>query len=137
MTLAEMVLNGELVVEPVASGEVNRFLHAIEKRLLAAANTTLHDEARFEQAYHAVLSCAWIALRVTGYRAPSGQGQHRVILETLGETLGLGDSEIAFYQELRGLRNQDLYEARPIPPGTLSEATSAAQSLAHRLKEWL
>jgi len=137
MTLAEMVLNGELVVESVASGEVNRFLDSIAKRLTAAANTTLHDEARFEQAYHAVLNCAWIALRVAGYRASSGQGQHWVLLETLAETLGIGDDEIAFYQELRSLRNQDLYEARPVPSATLQEATSAAEVLTEKLKEWL
>jgi hypothetical protein len=72
MSLAEMLLRDELRREPEASGEVERLLEAIERRLQDAGNEANHPETRLKQAYHAIQNCALIGLRVNGLRPTTG-----------------------------------------------------------------
>ena len=63
-----MLLRGELRQEPATSGEVERLLTAIIRRLEDAGNEANHPETRLEQAYHAILNCALAGLRANGLR---------------------------------------------------------------------
>jgi len=137
MSLEEMVLRDELRREAATSSEIDRLRAAIARRLDDARNLSIHPEARLEQAYQAVFSCAWMALRELGLRAVSARGQHRVVLESLAETLGVEVEDIDFFLELLHLRNRDLYEAIPVSTESAEEATAAAAQLFERMLAWL
>ncbi|MFC2107960.1 hypothetical protein ACFLS5_00685 [Candidatus Bipolaricaulota bacterium] len=63
-----MLLRGELRQEPATSGEVERLLTTIIRRLEDAGNEANHPETRLEQAYHAILNCALAGFRANGLR---------------------------------------------------------------------
>ena len=137
MSLKDMALRGELIREPMTSGEIARLSASIERRLEDAANTTNHSETRFEQAYQAIFNCAWTALRVEGWRAAKGRGQHVVVLQSLTETLGIDGQSIDYFLTLSRQRHRDLYEATPIPLSDAEETIVEAVRLAEKLKGWL
>ena len=109
MSLAEMLLRDELRREPEAPGEIKRLLEAIDGRLADAGNEANHPETRLEQAYHAILNCALVGLRVNGLRPTDRRGHHVVALESLCDTLGTSVDRVDYFQTLRDLRNKDLY----------------------------
>ena len=110
MGLEEMILRGELSREPASSGEMQRLIDAATRRLEDAVNTSIHPETRLEQAYHAILNCALVALRAENLRAVNAHGKHRFVLESLADTLGTASDLIAYFQQLRDLRHRNIYE---------------------------
>jgi len=109
MSLEEMLLRSELKREKPVPGEIARMIETVHRRLHDARHPDLHAETRLEQAYHAILGCALIALRMNGYRVSDRRGHHGVALESLADTVGLPMERIDYYQTLRTLRNKDLY----------------------------
>ena len=95
MSLEEIILRGELSREPASAGEIRRLIDAATRRLKDAANTSIHPETRLEQAYHAILNCALVALRAENLRAVNGPGKHRFAIESLADTLGTAPDAIA------------------------------------------
>lgn len=132
-----MELSGHVSREPLTSGEVARFRESIRERLEDANNTKNSNRTRLEQAYHAIFNCAWIALRVDGYRANSMLGHHRVVLESVAETMGTADRDIDYFLELARVRGSDLYDAMPVPDSDVDDAIEVATTLAEKLNEWL
>ena len=110
MSLEEMILRNELERLEPSPGEIDRLLGAIARRLEDASKHTIHPETRLEQAYHAILNCARVALRANNLRPVNGPGKHFYALESLLHTLGVEQKRIDYYQELRDLRNKDIYE---------------------------
>jgi len=90
-------MSGHISRESLTSGEVARFQESIKERLEDASNTQNSNRTRLEQAYHAIFNCAWIALRVDGYRANSKPGHHRVVLESMAETIGTANRDIDYF----------------------------------------
>ena len=88
MSLEDLLLRGELRREPATSGEIQRLLDAITRRLEDAGTDSIHPETRLQQAYHAILICALVALRTSGLRPGMGPGHHIVILESLLAAIG-------------------------------------------------
>jgi len=132
-----MELSGHVSREPLTSGEVARFRESIKERLEDANNTKNSNRTRLEQAYHAIFNCAWIALRVDGYRANSMLGHHRVVLESMAETMGTANKDIDYFLNLSRARGLDLYEAMPVSDSDVDDAIEAATKLAKRLNDWL
>jgi len=124
-------------VNPLTSGEVARFRESIKERLEDASNTQNSNRTRLEQAYHAIFNCAWIALRVDCYRANSMPGHHRVVLESMSETIGIANRDIDYFLNLSRARGLDLYEAMPVPNSDVTDAIEAATKLAETLHDWL
>ena len=137
MSLHDLELSGAIKREELTSGEINRFQLAIQERLVAASLDANPNRTRFEQAYDAILNCAWIALRVEGYRATSKQGHHRVVLESLAETMGIPNKEIDYFLSLSELRNRDLYDAMPATDSDVVDALQAATELAEKVTAWV
>ena len=137
MDLRDLELSGHLSREPLTSGEVARFRDSIRERLEDANNTKNSNRTRLEQAYHAIFNCAWIALRADGYRANSMPGHHRVILESMAETMGTANKDIDYFLNLSRARGLDLYEAMPVPDSDVGDAIEAATILAKKLDDWL
>jgi len=133
-----MILRDELRREPATSGEIQRLLDATKRRLEDAANRSIHPETRLEQAYHAILGCALIALRAEGLRAVNVPGKHRIVLESLSDTLGTPQDVISYFQLLRDLRNRDIYEGSiHVSEHEVEDAMAQATELLARLSEWL
>jgi len=138
MSLAEMLLRDELRREPGTPGEVGRILEAINRRLLDARNEANHPETRLEQAYHAILNCALVGLRVNDLRPTDRRGHHVVALESLSDTLGIPTDRVDYFQTLRDLRNKDLYTgAIHVTVRQAEEAIAEADALRSDLVRWL
>jgi hypothetical protein len=138
VSLAEMVLRDELRREPATSGEVKRLLEVIDRRLQDGANEANHPETRLEQAYHAILNCALIGLRVNDLRPTDRRGHHVIALESLIGTLGIPSDRVDYFQTLRDLRNKDLYTGGiHVTVRQAEEAIAEAQSLHSELERWL
>ena len=138
MSLEELLLRNELRREPETSGEIQRLLDAITRRLEDAGNDSIHPETRLEQAYHAILNCALVALRTSGLRPSTSPGHHVVILESLLDTLGIEPSLGDYFQTLRDLRNKDIYTGGAhVSSPQADEAIDEAAALHKRLKEWM
>ena len=138
MSLEEMILRGELSLEPASSGEMQRLIDAATRRLEDAVNTSIHPETRLEQAYHAILNCALVALRAENLRAVNAPGKHRFVLESLADTLGTHPDLIAYFQQLRDLRHRDIYEGSiHVSEREAEEAVTEASRLLEHLRTWL
>ena len=138
MSLEEMILRDELRREPATSGEIGRLMDAAMRRLEDAANTSIHPETRLEQAYHAILNCALIALRAENLRVGNAPGKHRYALESLQHTLGTAPDLIAYFQQLRDLRHRDIYEGSiHVSEREAEDAVGAATQLLDQLRSWL
>lgn len=133
-----MLMRDELRREPATSGEIQRLLDAITRRLEDANNDSIHPETRLEQAYHAILNCALVALRTSGLRPSTGPGHHVVILESLLDTIGIEPSLGDYFQTLRDLRNKDIYTGGThVSTEQVDEAIEEAANLAEQLRAWL
>jgi hypothetical protein len=133
-----MLLRDELRREPATPGEVERLLEVIDRRLQDGGNVANHPETRLEQAYHAILTCALVGLRVNGLRPTDRPGHHIVALESLSDTLGIPDDRVDYFQTLRDLRNKDLYTGGiHVTVRQAEEAMAEAQSLRSELERWL
>jgi len=138
MSLEEMLLRNELERLEPSTGEIDRLLDAIARRLEDARNLTIHAETRLEQAYHAILNCALVALRAKGLRPVNAPGKHVYTLESLLDTLGVEQKRVDYYQELRNLRNKDIYEGSVhVSEREIEEAIEEAAWLKERLHSWL
>jgi len=138
MSLDEMLLRNELVREPANREEIQRLLAAVGRRLDDARRVENHPETRIEQAYHAILGCATVALRLSGLRPTNILGKHQFVLESLKDTLAVENRRIDFYQRLRSLRNKELYEgAIHVSVHDVEEAIEEAIWLNERLRDSL
>lgn len=138
MSLEEMLLRNELRREPTTSGEIQRLLGTIKRRLEDASNTSIYPETRLEQVYHAILGCALVALRASGLRPNTLPGHHIVILESMIDTIGIDPSLGDYFQTLRNLRNKDIYTGGThVAPQQADEAIEEAAKLAKQLRAWL
>jgi uncharacterized protein (UPF0332 family) len=138
VSLEEMLLRGELVREPANREEIRRLLAAVDRRLDDARRVENHPETRMEQAYHAVLGCATLALRLSGLRSTNILGKHQFVLESLKDTLAVEGRRVDYYQRLRSLRNKEIYEgAIHVSVHDVEEAIEEATWLNERLRDSL
>jgi len=138
VSLEEMILRSELVREPANREEIRRLLAAVDRRLDDARRVENHPETRMEQAYHAVLGCATLALRLAGLRPTNILGKHQFVLESLKDTLAVEGRRVDYYQRLRSLRNKEIYEgAIHVSVHDVEEAIDEAIWLNERLRDSL
>ena len=131
MSLEELVFRNEIVREALGAGEIDRLLATVDRRLEDASLESLHPETRMEQAYHAILGCAVIGLRVHGLRTVDRPGHHVVALESLADTVGVTLDRIDYFQTLR---NKDLYTGSA---HVSASQVAEARQLASDTRRWL
>lgn len=76
MTLTEWFQSKWLKRHKTSPQEVNQLLRKIDRDLADASIDQISLDSRLAIAYYACLGSATIALRASGYRVPSGAGQH-------------------------------------------------------------
>lgn len=138
MTLDEWVQNKWLKPHSSSRQEVKELLAKIDRDLAEAEKPVISADWRLAIAYNACLGCATVALRVTGYRAPEGDGHHFRTIESLRFTLAIDADTIAALQAIRRKRAIISYDAA----GTATEAevkdtVSLARDLHAALLTWL
>lgn len=138
MTLDEWVQNKWLKPHTSSRQEVKELLAKIDRDLTEAEKSVISADWRLAIAYNACLGCATVALRVTGYRAPEGDGHHFRTIESLRFTLAIDGETVAALQAIRRKRAIISYDAA----GTATEAevkdtVALAGDLYAALLEWL
>lgn len=138
MTLGEWLQNKWLKPHTSSRQEVKELLAKIDRDRAEAEKIVISADWRLAIAYSACLGCATVALRVTGYRAPEGDGHHFRTIESLRFTLTVDADTIAALQAIRRKRAIVSYDAA----GTVTEAEvraalAIATELHGLLKKWL
>jgi len=138
MGLEELANVGELEKLAVTWSEIKGLLKKARRKLSDAKAESISRETRLEQAYNVILTCALIALRVSGYRVPGTRSSHYTAIETLRDTIGLDEDKIDYFQSLRGLRHRDIYDSDlVINKEDLSESINEAEALLASLETWI
>jgi hypothetical protein len=138
MTLNEWLKNDWLKLHTSSRNEVRDLLLKVERDLAEASKTQIGLDWRLAIAYNACLGCATIALRVSGYRAPEGDGHHYRTIESLRYSLQPKADLIAALQAVRKKRAVVNYDAAGTVSGTeVDEALEIARELYAQLISWL
>ena len=138
MTLADWLNSGWLKAHTTSAAEVTALLEKVERDIAEAGKSEISADWRLAIAYNACLGCATVALRVSGYRAPEGDGHHYRTIESLRFTLKPEAGLIPTLHAFRKKRSIVSYDAA----GTVSETEVAevlklARELVKRLQDWL
>jgi uncharacterized protein (UPF0332 family) len=103
-------LADELLVSHAATRtEILNLLALAEEDLKQCRLPGLGPEWKLSIAYNAVLRAATAALAAAGYRAPSKEGHHYVVLQSLAFTAGLGEDAVRKLDVLRKKRHNVTY----------------------------
>lgn len=138
MSLAEKEKAKKIKKAAPSAETMNRLLKTIARRLDDASVVAAHNETRLEQAYEAILQCSKAALLASGYRVRAMQGHHYESIDTLRFTLAVDEERAEYFQALRKLRHEGLYEGLiPVYDDELAVAIEEAQMLFEQLKTWL
>ena len=138
MSLNSLVKAGQLKAQRPSASEVQRLVAAAKRNLLDAEAAGISDETRFDAAYKAIMQCALLALRASGYRpATNVPGHHQTLIQSLALTVGVASDDIAVLDTLRRKRNLSDYSGDPVDSETLRETVSRAEALMHSTDEWL
>ena len=91
-----------------------------------------------ESAYHAILLCARLALRIQDYRPDNAENVHVITLDSLQGTLGIDFGKLRYFQRLRSKRHLLLYEgSMEVSDSELSTALSEAEELYGKVLDYV
>lgn len=104
-----------------------------------AGTDGLSVDGKFMHAYDASLILCMIALRVSGYRIPKGQGHHKRAIESLPLTMGANLQSISDQIEIASRkRGQAMYDRTGVVDALdATELVETAQILRTELINWL
>ena len=138
MTLQDWLENKWLKSHATSASEVDALLGKVARDIGEASNEAISLDWRFAIAYNAILGCATVALRVSGYRAPEGEGHHFRTIESLKYTLAPESDMITVLHVIRKKRSIVSYDAAgTVSETVVSEAVALAEELGVKLRKWL
>ena len=89
-------------------------------------------------AYSAVLQAARAALAAAGYRAPTGEGHHYVVLQSLAHTIGLDPGSVHKLDALRKRRHMATYtRAGTVSDREARDAIALIERVGADVETWL
>jgi len=138
MTLQDWVNSGWLKPHKLNAKEVSVLLAKVDRDIVEAEKPDIVLDWRLAIAYNACLGCATIALRASGYRIPSGAGQHYRTIQSLRFTLKPPNDLISSLEGIskkRGIISYD--EAGTISEAQAEEAILLAKDMKALLLKWL
>jgi len=138
MSLKDMENAMEISPLPSKADEISGLLQKAERKLIDAGIRGLSSESRLEHTYTAILTCATIFLRATGYRVTDISRHHYVTIKTLQFTGKLPKQKVNYFQQIREKRHADIYAPLTnITDTELKEALRAADALLRQTRKWL
>ena len=138
MSLDSLVKTGQLKLQKPNPTETRRLLSAAQRNFKDAMATGISEETRFDAGYKAIMQCALVALRASGYRPSTNvPGHHQTMIQSLALTLRIKSDDIAVRDALHRKRNLNDYSGDPIDAETLRETVSRAEALIRLTRDWL
>lgn len=116
MSLESMTASGELIAKKPVANEIQKLIEYVSRRLDDAGNESVHADARYEQAYNAILACATAALLSNSLRIRARDGHHLIAINSLEFTVGLDSKTIGFLNKIRRKRHKAIYEGSLLVP---------------------
>ncbi len=118
--------------------EIAAIFRKIDRDLAESKKPDITLDWRLVIAYNATLGCATVALRATGYRIPSGGGNHRLTIDSLRFTTGIEKEMLIALHAIRKKRHFTSYDAA----GTISEqevieTIEIAEELRDMVYKWI
>jgi hypothetical protein len=129
MTLDQLLRAGRVSRHRPRAEAIAGRLSVADRQIRAAERIDFDADIRFGHAYTAVLACAEVIVRASGYRA-RGQGHHHTILTALGELVAEKKELADYFNDCRDKRNTAAYEE----PDQATEAD--ADELLDRAREF-
>ncbi len=111
MNLQNWLADGLLVTHAATRTEILNLLALVEQDLAQRRLPGLGPEWKLSIACNAALRAATAALAAAGYRAPSKEGHHYVVLQSLAFTAGMDEDAVRKLDVLRKKRHNVTYGA--------------------------
>src|SRR3990172_8422887 len=99
MSLEQWSQNGWLQRRDPTVADVQKLLQVVDRDISDADAPDLSPDGCFQHAYDSALQLCIVALRVSGFTIPKGEGHHKRGIDSLRHTLGENWSETADHIE--------------------------------------
>ena len=117
---------------------IGRLLSAAKRNIADANVTEISAENRFDAAYKAIMQLAKAVLQANGFRTMTSKpGHHMIMIQALGQTIGMDRRQVIVLDALRKQRNVADYSGDIVPPSTVEECVSHAEFLLGAVAHWL
>lgn len=138
MSLQSWSSDGLLVPHAATRAEIANLLTLAQQDLSQCEIPGLNPEWRLSIAYNAALRVATAALAAAGYRAPSREGHHYVVLQSLAFTAELDEDAVRKLDVLRKKRHNATYGAAgAVSDREAADALWLIASVCARVQAWL
>ncbi len=116
---------------------VQELLMSAVQKFKDSSVQAVSDPTKMEAAYDAILFSALAVFAAQGYRISSNQGHHRLALEGLAGSLGLGESVLDEMQLMLDLRNSKYTGFLTVKPADLKLGLGLAERILSETSGWL
>lgn len=117
---------------------IKRLLSSAERNIKDARVMEISAENRFDAAYKAIMQLANAALQANGFRTlTSKPGHHMIMIQSLGQTIGLEKGTVIVLDALRKQRNVADYSGDIVPSSAVQECIAHAEELLMATRQWL
>jgi hypothetical protein len=138
MSLQTWVADGLLVPHKTTRVEIANFLAMAQHDLQQCRLEGLSPSWRLNIAYNGLLQVATAALAAAGYRAPSGEGHHYVVIQSLAFTVGFDEVAARKLDTLRKKRHNATYgHPGAVSDGEASDALRLITEVCAKVEAWL
>lgn len=109
---------------------IGRLLSGAKRNIADANVTEISAENRFDAAYKAIRQLTNAVLQANGFRTmPSKPGHHMIMIQALGQTIGMDRRQVIVLDALCKQRNVADYSGDIVPPSAVEECVSHAEFL--------
>ena len=138
MTLIDWFNSGWLKKHTTSPREIGALLIKVDRDISEGSREDISLDWRLAMAYNACLGSATIALSASGYRVPSGAGQHYRTIQSLKFTLETPSELISVLEAISKKRAIVTYdEAGAASEEEVKEALRLAREMRQILGAWL
>lgn len=138
MSLQSWLADGLLVAHRTTRQEITDLLDLVRQDLSQCRTQGLSPDWSLNIAYSAILQAATAALAAAGYRAPTGEGHHYVVLQSLAHTIGLDPGSVRNLDALRKRRHMATYtRAGTVSDREARDAVTLIEAACTDVETWL
>lgn len=138
MTLENLVKLNKLKPQRTNSDEVAKLLSAAQCNIQDAHVAGISATTRFDVAYKAIMQCALICIRASGYRPSTSEpGHHVTVIQSLPLTIGLSSERMILLDAMRKKRNLNDYSGDGVSEEEADSCVRSAEALLSDVMVWL